>query len=408
MYPNSLILLFLLFFFSAASVFAEASGSESETADKSTASSSSGAPLEKDACEAIARYTFSWPLVDGCAMQPRGGTSVGAPVTVEAGPSPQWKALLDSELTSFERDRKAILAMAGAYRTSFEFLETVGYTPEFVPSRPYQSWATEYVYVVEDSKEFISLQHIMVMFFMNDDKVSGPVVMKHWRQDWQYQKRELLTYVGRGKWKKQAHSPSAVRGTWAQAVYQVDDSPRYESFGQWQHFPNFSTWQSAQTWRPLPRREHSVRNDYQVLEGYNRHTITPDGWVHEQENYKVKLNEKGDLAESMPYLAKELGLNRYTRITGFDFSAGDQYWRQTGPFWREVRRQWDALIEQHPAFELRKAVDGNPLHRPLFEYAQNFSKAEADRADREFIAQLLAEYVVTEIGAGPAGAARSK
>lgn len=341
-------------------------------------------------------------------MQPRGGTSVGAPVTVDAGPSPQWRALLDPELTAFERDRKAILAMAGAYRASFEFLETVGYVPDFVPSRPYQSWATEYVYVVEDSKEFISLQHIMVMFFMNDDKVSGPVVMKHWRQDWQYQKRELLTYVGLGKWKKEIHPPSAVRGTWAQAVYQVDDSPRYESFGRWQHLPNFSTWQSAQTWRPLPRREHSVRDDYQVLEGHNRHTITPDGWVHEQENYKVKLNEKGDFAESMPYLAKELGLNRYTRITGFDFSAGDQYWRQAGPFWSEVRRQWDALIDRYPGFELRKTVDGYPLHRPLFEYAQNFDKAEVDRADREFIAKLLAEYVLPEAGAVPVDAIRAK
>jgi len=40
-----------------------------------------------------------------------------------------------------------------------------------------------------------------------------------------------------------------------------------------------STWHSENTWWPLPRREFSVRNDYNVLSGSNRHTITPTGWV---------------------------------------------------------------------------------------------------------------------------------
>ncbi len=48
---------------------------------------------------------------------------------------------------------------------SFEFLETVGFTETHKPARPYQSWGTEFVYVVEDKGDFISLQHILVMYF---------------------------------------------------------------------------------------------------------------------------------------------------------------------------------------------------------------------------------------------------
>lgn len=346
---------------------------------------------------ALRRYTFSWSLEDSCQQVPRGGTTTGTPVTQAAEPSPQWLALQNAELTDLERDRRAILAMAGAYQTSFEFLETVSFAPGYERSAPYQSWATEYVYVVEQTKFFISLQHIMVMFFADDGKVSGPMVMKHWRQDWQYQKPELLSYVGNNTWQKQQLTPAQVAGTWAQAVYQVDDSPRYESYGRWQHLSNLSSWESQRTWRPLPRREHSVRNDYQVLEGVNRHTITPGGWVHEQENYKLKLDIEGTLAESLPYLAKELGLNRYTRIEKFDFSAGDEYWRATADFWREVRTQWRDLVADHAGFTVLQTVDDKPLYIPLFERAQAMVEApERKSGNAAFVESVLKDYVVVQ------------
>lgn len=42
-------------------------------------------------------------------------------------------------------------------------------------------------------------------------------------------------------------------------------------------------------------------------------------------------------------LAREQGVNRYQRIVDFDFTAGDRYWQQTGPFWLQVRAFWSAL-----------------------------------------------------------------
>src|SRR5262249_40428184 len=58
------------------------------------------------------RYTFSWPL-DGSGLMPRGGTTKGPAVTLDQSESPAWQQLQKKGLSNFERDRRAILAMAG-------------------------------------------------------------------------------------------------------------------------------------------------------------------------------------------------------------------------------------------------------------------------------------------------------
>jgi hypothetical protein len=88
------------------------------------------------------QFTFSWQFDERDALRPRGGTTKGAPLTLATEPSAAWRAVQQPGITKFERDRRAILAMAGGYRTSFDFLETVGFTAGFEPSRPYQSWGT--------------------------------------------------------------------------------------------------------------------------------------------------------------------------------------------------------------------------------------------------------------------------
>jgi len=341
------------------------------------------------------QFTFSYPFTDGDKMKPRGGTSKGPMPTLVSNASNEWKSLQESGLSDFERDRRAILAMAGPYRTSFDFLEVVRFVEDSPVQKPYQSWGTEYVYVIDDKNDFISLQHIIVMFFVNErGETNGPVVMKHWRQDWQYQDQELLQYAGHNRWKKKSISNDLAQGTWSQAVYQVDDSPRYESFGTWQHKNAYSSWISANTWRPLPRREYSVRDDYHVLEGTNRHTITPTGWVHEQENLKLVLEHDGSPSETQPYLAKELGLNRYERIVDHDFSAGDTYWQKTNGFWKDVRKFWASTIQVNSQIILQKTVNGQSMFMPLFTYAEKTSKADSYQSDQgqAFIHKTLSEY----------------
>ena len=344
------------------------------------------------------QFTFAWRYgVDDASMAPRGGTSHGPAVTLDTKPGAAWEALRAPGLSAFERDRRAILAMAGTFRTSFDFLEVVGFTPGFKPDRPYQSWGTEYVYVVRDEPRFISLQHLLVMFIESDGKVTGPFVTKHWRQDWRYEDRELTTYRGRLTWGQSAVARADAKGAWTQAVYQVDDSPRYEAVGRWEHFGNVSTWRSTTTWRPLPRREWSVRKDYDVLIGTNQVTITPTGWVYEEENLKTVLDAAGRPASGAPVLAKEVGLSRFERVVGFDDAAGRRYQERTEPFWSEVRKAWADLARTHQTFTLRAAPDQGQLFVPLFEYAEKLDDgAPYDAADgRAFARKTVAGYLAT-------------
>ena len=128
-------------------------------------------------------YVFGWTqLKDAELKKPRGGTSVGEKVTIDKEPNVLWKELQNPKLSKFEKDRLAILSMDGRYRVYFDFMETMGFVEGYIPTQPYQSWATEYVKVIEDEKDFISLQHITVMYFKQaDGQTSAPMVMKHWR-----------------------------------------------------------------------------------------------------------------------------------------------------------------------------------------------------------------------------------
>ena len=85
------------------------------------------------------RYTFSWPITADPALAPRGGTTKGPEITLDRTESPTWKSLQEPNLSAFERDRRAILAMAGAYRVTFDFLEITPFQPDAKRDRPYQS-----------------------------------------------------------------------------------------------------------------------------------------------------------------------------------------------------------------------------------------------------------------------------
>ena len=349
-------------------------------------------------CTNKQQFTFSWSMSSACSMKTRGGTTKGVKTILDATSHDGWLSLQEEGISNFEKDRRAILAMAGPYRVSFDFLETVGYTEGYSPSNPYQSWGTEYVYVVEDKGDFISLQHIMVMYFAGEDgESSPPMIMKHWRQDWAYEKTDLFVYAGYDNWEQKPLNENEVKGTWAQSVYQVDDSPRYESIGKWEHNANFSTWISGKTWRPLPRREGSIRDDYDVLEGINRHTIVPNGWVQEEENLKLVLDDSAQPDQDIPYLAKELGVARYERIVDHDFSPGDAYWEKSFVFWQDVRAVWQELMNKYERIEIKKVADKQYMFMPFFMKAQAIVDGEnyESEAGREEIINMLAPFINT-------------
>ena len=345
------------------------------------------------------RYTFSWQFDDNDLLKPRGGTTTGPEITLDNETSVNWETLQNISSSGIKKDRAAILAMAGPYRVSFDFIETIGFKPNYKPQRPYQSWGTEYVYVVEDEPDFISLQHILVMFINMNEELIGPIVIKHWRQDWQYENENLYEYQGNNQWGTRKMQPNEVKESWSQAVYQVDDSPRYHSFGKWIHEGNYSSWESDTTWRPLPRREFSVRDDYQVLEGTNRHTITPTGWIQEEDNLKLVLDSNGKPNQSAPYVGREIGIARYERIKNYDFSGGDTYWLNTGKFWSNVRIAWQNIFDLHTKIKLKKTINEKQLFEYMLEYADEInsgSRKYNDNSAKDFINDTLILFLAIE------------
>jgi hypothetical protein len=343
-------------------------------------------------------YVFGWGELPLASAKPRGGTTRGTPVTLAPD-----RALPLTEITratsAFEKDRAAILALAGDYRVSFHFMESLGLTGDYKPVRPYHSWATEHVRVIEDRGRFISLQHTLVMFFRNPDgSDSAPMTMKHWRQDWTYEDSDLHTFRGQNTWARRRPDASETAGAWSQAVFQVDDSPRYEALGRWEHRSNLSAWTSERAWRPLPRREHTVRNDYDVMEGVHRIIFTPTGWLHEQNNWKRVAGEAtGESSSSAPgYVAAEIGLDRYERISAPSLSAADRYWEKTSAYWAIVRRIWNETFAQRERFTLQPSVEGKQLfelhfsHAGKLEEGSPFDPVESEREVRAILAKFLA------------------
>lgn len=293
-----------------------------------------------------------------------------------------------AEKAKFEQDRKAILAMAGDFDVTFDFRETVALTPGYELKKPKLSGADEIVRVVEDSGDFISLQQILVM------KVGDEMyVTKHWRQDWKYEPAEVLVFIGGNAWERRALPQSDRAGKWSQVVYQVEDSPRYGAVGAWTHNNGVSQWNPPAEMRPLPRRDMTTRNDYDAVLAVNRHTITPFGWVQEEENSKLVLRGEHHV------LVREIGVNSYKRTTTIP-KDGDAYWNSTKEFWALVRAEWTRLEQSAKQFGLTVQGEPEPLYTPILELADNIHAGKTTTAAAANEARkVIAQFTTTDIGA---------
>lgn len=285
-----------------------------------------------------------------------------------------------------ERDRQAILAMAGTFVVDFHFEETVGFQLGYDLKEPYDSQALEIVVILEDSPERIVLQHVLQ---------TKHGVIKHWRQDWLFENRTLFEFQGNRTWKKREVSEQEAMGTWTQRVFQVDDSPRYEGIGRWIHIGDLSQWESALTNRPLPRREYTKRDDYQIMVARNRHTLTQTGWVHEQDNFKHRLAD-GDVSETV--IAREIGLNTYSHTRADRTADAREWWDKHKAFWAEVRTAWEARFAANATVHLKDKVDDKPLYRHMFTLSDEFGGEDFDqkKARQEIDATLDAFFIAPE------------
>ncbi|WP_303316826.1 DUF6607 family protein [Flavivirga abyssicola] len=256
------------------------------------------------------------------------------------------------------KDQKAIKDMCGCFQVTFNFAETFQYSKDslYKPSETKTDTALEWAELVEDDENKISIQHVLQV-----GKPAKPHIVKHWRQDWIYENVDFYMYNGDSSWVFQNKQKDNVKGQWTQKVYQVDDSPRYEGSATWVHVDGKSFWESV-TPAPLPRREYTKRSDYNITMRGNRHEITKDGWVHDQDNDKV-LREVG---RPDVVLAKEKGYNTYVRVDDSKCKAASDWWKKEHQKWALVRHKWDDVYIRNQNLTLEKKVDNKALYKYLF------------------------------------------
>jgi len=297
--------------------------------------------------------------------------------------------MADRSEADYQRDRAAILAMQGEYAVTFEFIETVAIAPDYELVEPKHTPAREVVVVVEDTGDFIMLQHLLVV-----GSEENPFIVKHWRQDWRYQPDTVLAFQGHDDWTVEAVTAADRAGAWSQTVYQVDDSPRYAAVAEWDHAPEASTWEPPVSWRPLPRRDDTTRDDYDTIAAVNRHTITAWGWIHEQDNSKVALRD-GTERE----IVREQGVNTYTRTELASAQAAYDYWEATADYWALVRGYFKALEAEEPGyrFHIEDDAEGTLLYGPVLDAGQRILFGIADTETAWDEAQIYLNSQVSEV-----------
>ncbi|HNQ26656.1 MAG TPA: hypothetical protein PKL92_01930 [Aquaticitalea sp.] len=275
------------------------------------------------------------------------------------------------------QDQKAIKSMCGCHEVTFNFAETFEYSNDstYQPSQTKVDKGIEWVTLLEDSDNKIVLQHLLVV-----GPAEKPMVLKHWRQDWQYENTELYTYDHDNKWHYTNLPKNQVKGQWTQKVFQVDDSPRYEGSATWVHVDGRSYWENTAD-APLPRREYTKRADYNVTVRTNRQEITKDGWIHDQDNDKVIRQEgKADIL-----LAKEKGYNTYIKIDDAKCKSAQEYWNKNQDKWATVRAKWDEIFSRKKDLTLELKVDNKDLFKYLNDNDNYNSAEEIDPLIESFV-----------------------
>lgn len=286
---------------------------------------------------------------------------------------------------------KNINNLCGCFNVEFKYAET------FSPDENYKfhdretiNGGLEFVFPVEATDKKIVLQHLLV--------ITDKVIIKHWREDWTYENPIVWKYQGNKTWKKEIQKPEAVKGKWTQSVWEVSDEPRYQGSSEWLNANGQKYWLST-TDAPLPRREYSVRSDYNLLNRTNRIIINDSGYRHEQDNRKI-IKENG--VEKL--LVEEKGLNTYLKTSEATCNAAKTWWEKNKFYWEKVRSIWEEKIANISTIKMETKVNNKVLHEYLMDQAKEYAagkilQAELDAKIKTYIDMFLNNN--TEVAAKP-------
>jgi hypothetical protein len=274
-----------------------------------------------------------------------------------------------------KEDEKAIKAMCGCFEIKFNFAETFKYPRDaanYKSSEVKQEAALEWAELIEDTPTKKSIQHLLI--------VGNGMVVKHWRQDWTYENTKFYDYNGFEDWKYKSVAKNKVQGQWTQSVFEVDDKPRYTGSASWIHTDGRDFWESTAD-APLPRREYTKRNDYNITRRTNVHEIVKNGWIHDQDNDKIIRDEKG----SDYLLAEEKGNNTYTKVDDSKCGAAQKWWVANKDFWKKVRAKWEVEFAKNKDLKLLTKVDEKPIYVHLASLQLDATQEEINRVIDNFI-----------------------
>jgi hypothetical protein len=280
-------------------------------------------------------------------------------------------------------DKATLSQLCGCFDVKFMYAETFAADTGYrYHERETINGGIEYVVPIELTDKKAVLQHLLV--------INDSVIVKHWREDWVYENPVQWIYKGNHQWEQTQLSAEAVKGKWMQTVWEVSDAPRYQGYSQFVSLDNKIIWQNT-TDAPLPRREYTIRNDYNILKRTNRLNITPDGYVHEQDNQKiVRANGIDKL------LVEEKGINSYKRVDITKCDAGKKYWQQYSAYWLEVRKVWYDYLATHSTIELKTEIENKPLHSHLYALGTKFVKGQIKQdALSAAIKEVVYKYITT-------------
>jgi len=251
-----------------------------------------------------------------------------------------------------KKEVAAIKSLCGCYEVEFKYAETFAPSKEYQFKDRYKTGGLEWVVAEEFSDKKMVLQHLLV--------INDSTVIKHWREDWEYQQNQWLAFDKSATWKKISVPAANVKGQWTQTVWEVDDAPRYQGSAKWVENDGKYYWENTAD-APLPRREYTKRNDYNVMKRGNRVIVTDSMWIHEQDNEKVI--RKDGAADQL--LVLEKGYNIYRKVDDSKCAQAKQWWVSHKPFWNAVRQSWTGILSQQNQIHLQSKVDDKFLYQQL-------------------------------------------
>ncbi|MBC7425045.1 MAG: hypothetical protein H7321_00815 [Bacteroidia bacterium] len=277
------------------------------------------------------------------------------------------------------QQKQQITKLAGCFEVSFDYHETYTSDTSYKLHEPYKANGLEYV-VLEEKDAAIMLQHLLI--------VNDSLIIKHWREDWTKGGGTLFTYTKDNQWHKEKKPATDNEYSWTQKVYQVSDALRYQSVGNWRQLESAWYWES-QADAPLPRREFTHRNDYNVLNRRNRLMIEDNNIVFEQDNKKIIR------AQSDSLLTIEKGYEIFKRVETSRCNVAINWWDKNKGYWKIVRTVWEEIYASNNNIEI---INDRALYESLFALNDIYNlKPEGDKETAVKIKGIIMQNLKTSL-----------